>query len=42
MKKTVRIYPIHYDLTISVGNLSIESAVAAVIGGVMVPLTDIA
>ena len=32
--------PIHYDLTISTGNLSIESAVEAVIGAVMVSLAD--
>jgi cytidylate kinase len=32
--------PIHYDLTITTGNLSIESAVEAVIGAVMVFLAD--
>jgi cytidylate kinase len=32
--------PIHYDLTITTGNLSIESAVEAVIGAVMVSLAD--
>ena len=32
--------PIHYDLTINTGNLSIESAVEAVIGAVMVTLGD--
>ena len=32
--------PIYYDLTISTGNLSIESAVEAVIGAVMVSLSD--
>ena len=32
--------PIHYDLTISTANLSIESAMEAVIGAVMVSLAD--
>jgi cytidylate kinase len=32
--------PIHYDLTINTGNLSIESAVEAVIGAMMVTLGD--
>ena len=32
--------PIHYDLTITTGKLSIESAVEAVIGAVMVSLAD--
>ena len=32
--------PIHYDLTINTGNLSMESAVEAVIGAVMVTLGD--
>ncbi|MGB9439336.1 MAG: cytidylate kinase-like family protein [Desulfobacterales bacterium] len=33
--------PIHYDLTITTGKLSMEAAVEAVIGAVMVSLTDI-
>jgi cytidylate kinase len=32
--------PLHYDLTITTGKLSIESAVEAVIGAVMVSLVD--
>ena len=32
--------PLHYDLTINTGNLSMESAVEAVIGAVMVTLGD--
>ena len=32
--------PLHYDLTITTGKLSIESAVEAVIGAVMVSLAD--
>ena len=32
--------PIHYDLTISTANLSIESAMEAVLGAVMVSLAD--
>jgi cytidylate kinase len=32
--------PIHYDLTITTGKLSIESAVEAVIGAVMVSMAD--